>query len=80
MIKFKKLRDVSVKILQDLGFNDGDYVAVLLSDGRISCGRLEFITEYSTMFDVNLIFEDMYQTCEGGLYSACGICKVEFEP
>lgn len=79
MIKFKKLRDVSIKILKDLDFEDGDFVAVLLSDGRISCGRLKFITEYSTMFDVNLVFDSLNYKCEHDLYTAKGICKVEFE-
>lgn len=79
MIKFKRIDDVSISSLEKLGFSDGDFVAVLLGDGRISCGVLQFITEYQTSFDVNLVLDHTYHKTEDSLYSSVGICKVVLE-
>ena len=78
-MNFKKTRGkTSVKDLESLGFCDGDYVMVIFYDGRVLCGNLNYITEYSTLFDVQLVLDHVYWKVED-MSSAIGICKIVFE-
>ena len=78
-MKFKSIQGkTSVKNLESLGFSDGDYVMVIFYDGRVLCGNLNYITEYSTLFDVQLVLEHTYWKVED-MSNAVGISKVIFE-
>ena len=78
-MNFKRIRrKTSVKDLESLGFCDGDYVMVLFDDGRVLCGNLNYVTEYSTLFDTQLVLEHVYWKVED-MSSAIGICKIVFE-
>ena len=68
----------SVKNLESLGFCDGDYVMVIFDDGRVLCGNLNYVTEYSTLFDTQLVLEHVYWKVED-MSSALGIYKIVFE-
>ena len=78
-MNFKSVRGkTSVNDLGSLGFCDGDYVMVIFDDGRVLCGNLNYITEYSTLFDTQLVLEHVYWKVED-MCSAIGICKIVFE-
>lgn len=78
-MNFKSIQGkTSIKDLESLGFCDGDYVMVIFCDGRVICGNLNYITEYSTLFDVQLVLEHVYWKVED-MISAIGICKIVFE-
>lgn len=62
--------------LLSAGYEDGDFVLLLSSDGTVNHGRLQFITEYSTLFDIQVIISD-YKTLD--VASARGISKLKFE-
>ena len=78
-MNFKSIQGkTSVKDLESLGFCDGDYVMVIFDDGRVLCGNLNYVTEYSTIFDTQLVLEHMYWKVED-MSSAIGIYKIVFE-
>ena len=78
-MNFKRIQGkTSVKDLESLGFCDGDYVMVIFDDGRVLCGNLNYVTEYSTLFDTQLVLEHVYWKVED-MNSAIGICKIVFE-
>ena len=78
-MNFKRIQGkTSVKNLESLGFLDGDYVLVLFADGRVLCGNLNYVTEYSTLFDTQLVLEHVYWKVED-MSSAIGICKIVLE-
>ncbi len=78
-MNFKSIQGkTSVKDLESLGFCDGDYVMVIFDDGRVLCGNLNYITEYSTLFDTQLVLEHVHWRVED-MSSAIGICKIVFE-
>ena len=78
-MNFKSIQGkTSVKDLESLGFCDGDYVMVIFDDGRVLCGNLNYITEYSTLFETQLVLEHMYWKVED-MSSAIGIYKIVFE-
>ena len=78
-MNFKSIQGkTSVKNLESLGFCDGDYVIVLFDDGRVLCGNLNYVTEYSTLFDTQLVLEHVYWKVED-MSSALGIYKIVFE-
>ena len=62
--------------LLSAGYEDGDCVLLLSSDGTVNHGRLQFITEYSTLFDIQVVISD-YKTLD--VASARGISKLKFE-
>lgn len=62
--------------LVSAGYEDGDFVLLLSSDGIVNHGRLQFITEYSTLFDIQVVISD-YKTLD--VASAVGISKISFE-
>ena len=78
-MNFKSIQGkTSVKNLESLGFCDGDYVMVIFDDGRVLCGNLNYATEYSTLFDTQLVLEHVYWKVED-MSSALGIYKIVFE-
>ena len=78
-MNFKSIQGkTSIKNLESLGFCDGDYVMVIFDDGRVLCGNLNYITEYSTLFDTQLVLEYVYWKVED-MNSAIGICKIVLE-
>ena len=78
-MNFKSIQGkTSVKNLESLGFCDGDYVMVIFDDGRVLCGNLNYVTEYSTLFDTQLVLEHVYWKVED-MSSALGIYKIVFE-
>ena len=78
-MNFKSIQGkTSVKNLESLGFCDGDYVMVIFDDGRVLCGNLNYVTEYSTLFDTQLVLEHVYWKVEY-MSSAIGICKIVLE-
>ena len=78
-MNFKRIQGkTSVKNLESLGFCDGDYVMVIFDDGRVLCGNLNYVTEYSTLFDTQLVLEHVYWKVED-MSSALGIYKIVFE-
>ena len=78
-MNFKRIQGkTSVKDLESLGFCDGDYVMVIFDDGRVLCGNLNYVTEYSTLFDTQLVLEHVYWKVED-MSSALGIYKIVFE-
>ena len=78
-MKFKNIKDrTSIMSLENFGFYDGDYVIVLFDGGDVLCGNLKYITEYSTLFDTQLVLEHTYwKTVD--MSGAVGISKVIFD-
>lgn len=75
-MKFDKLSfDTKIKDLINLGYEDGDFVILLSSNGQVNHGKLRYITEYSTLFDILVQVSD-YESID--VASAIGICKVEW--
>ena len=73
-MKFLKLEDTIVAY-EKAGFSENDYVIALLADGEVRHGRLTFITEYTSLFEVQLLMEGYdYKTLD-----LCGasVSKVE---
>lgn len=80
MLCFKSLkgRD-SVEGLIGMGFEEGDLVAVLFADGSITCGKLQYITEYSTVFDVNILVNKGWDYKTISILGALGISEACLE-
>ena len=78
-MNFKRIQGkTSVKDLESLGFCGGDYVMVIFDGGKVLCGNLNYVTEYSTLFDTQLVLEHVYWKVED-MSSTIGICKIVFE-
>jgi len=76
-MKFYELSyETKIDDLLSAGYEDGDFVLLLSSDGTVNHGRLLFITEYSTLFDIQVVISD-YKTLD--VASARGISKLKFE-
>lgn len=80
MLCFKSLkgRD-SVEGLTGMGFKEGDLVAILFADGSITCGKLQYITEYKTLFDVNILVNKGWDYETIDIAGALGISEVCLE-
>lgn len=75
-MKFDKLSfNTKIKDLIDLGYEDGDEVILLSSIGQVNHGKLRYITEYSTLFDI-IVEVSNHDSID--VASAIGICKVEW--
>lgn len=59
-MKFVKVNGTIEDVL-DKGFCDGDHIISLMSDGSVIHGRLTIITEYSTMFPVQITIDNSYE-------------------
>ena len=70
---FIKIED-KVKAYREQGFEHGDRVIALLNNGEVKHGTLFFVEEYSTLFEVQLVIEDITSKSVD-LYNAL-ICKV----
>ena len=78
-MNFKKPRGTSsVKYLKKKEKCNKKKVMNLFKDGRVFCGNLNYITEYSTLFETQLALEHVYWKVED-MSSAIGICKIVFE-
>ena len=55
---FIKIED-KVKTYKEYGFEHGDRVIALLNTGEVKHGTLFFVEEYSTLFEVQLVIEDI---------------------
>ena len=55
---FIKIED-KVKAYREQGFEHGDRVIALLNNGEVKHGTLFFVEEYSTLFEVQLVIEDI---------------------
>lgn len=76
-MKFYELSyDTKISDLVSEGYEDGDFVLLLSSDGFVNHGRLMYITEYSTLFDIQVRISE-YKTLD--VASAVGIAKLNFE-
>lgn len=74
-MKFVKVNGTIDDVL-DKGFYDGDHVVSLMSDGSVIHGRLTFITEYSTLFQVQITVDNSYEYKSHDVMD-CWISKVE---
>lgn len=74
-MKFVKVSGAIEDVL-DKGFCEGDHIISLMPDGSVIHGKLTFITEYGTLFQVQIIVDGYY---EYKSYDAmdCLISKVE---
>ena len=70
---FIKIED-KVKAYREQGFEHGDRVIALLNNGEVKHGTLFFVEGYSTLFEVQLVIEDITSKSVD-LYNAL-ICKV----
>ena len=70
---FTKIED-KIKTYKEYGFEHGDRVIALLNGGDVKHGTLFFVEDYSTMFEVQLVIEDITGKSVD-LYNAL-ICKV----
>ena len=55
---FIKIED-KIKTYKEYGFEHGDRVIALLNGGDVKHGTLFFVEDYSTMFEVQLVIEDI---------------------
>ena len=55
-MKFIKIED-KVQSYRDKGFESGDRIIALLSDGEVKHGTLYFVESYQTLFEVQIIVE-----------------------
>ena len=74
-MKFVKVNGTVGDVL-DKGFYDGDYIISLMPDGSVLHGRLTFITEYSTLFPVQITVDSYYEYKSYDVMD-CLIAKVE---
>ena len=70
---FTKIED-KIKTYKEYGFEHGDRVIALLNGGDVKHDTLLFVEDYSTMFEVQLVIEDITGKSVD-LYNAL-ICKV----
>ena len=70
---FTKIED-KIKTYKEYGFEHGDRVIALLNNGEVKHGTLFFVEGYSTLFEVQLVIEDITGKSVD-LYDAL-ICKV----
>lgn len=78
MLNFTKIKDnISIVNLRSLGFEQNDDVMVLFDDGFVLYGKLNFIEDYETLFDVQLVLDWVcWKTRD--MSCAVGIAKVGF--
>ena len=51
--------EYKIKTYKEYGFEHGDRVIALLNGGDVKHGTLFFVEDYSTMFEVQLVIEDI---------------------
>ena len=79
-MKFVKVKGKTTIVeLEVLGFRNDDKVMVLFDDGRVLWGTLNWVTEYSNMFQTQLTCDDDILNRVVDLASAVGMAKVEME-
>ena len=57
-MNFIKIED-KIETYKEYGFEHGDRVIALLNGGDVKHGTLFFVEDYSTMFEVQLVIEDI---------------------
>ena len=73
-MKFINLDD-KVSTYEKAGFVENDHVIALLPNGEVKHGKLIFITEYQSLFEVQLLLENCYYKTVD--LSGASVCKIE---
>lgn len=73
-MKFIKIED-KIEAYKNNDFEHGDSVIALLSGGEVKHGTLFFVEDYQTLFEVQLVIDQLSGRSED-LFDAL-VCKVE---
>ena len=73
-MKFFKIED-KIEAYKNNGFEHGDNVIALLSGGDVKHGTLFFVEDYQTLFEVQLVIDQLSGRSED-LFDAL-VCKIE---